>query len=86
MIWFHFLKRWGVIELKDLLWTAPEILRLMPDRPPLGTQKGDVYSFGIIIQELITESKPYDCVMKVDKPLDYESENNTPLMELALSL
>ena len=34
------------------LWTAPELLR-MPSPPPEGTQKGDVYSFAIICQEII---------------------------------
>ena len=37
---------------KSRLWTAPEILRM--DNPKTeGTQKGDVYSFGIILQELL---------------------------------
>ncbi|KAK3589921.1 hypothetical protein CHS0354_034937 [Potamilus streckersoni] len=44
-------------EAKDLLWTAPEHLReavLMR-----GSEKGDVYSFAIIMQEVILRSHPY---------------------------
>ncbi|XP_067094422.1 atrial natriuretic peptide receptor 1 [Osmerus mordax] len=33
------------------LWMAPELLRL-ESPPPAGTQKADVYSFGIVVQEV----------------------------------
>ncbi|XP_055353545.1 atrial natriuretic peptide receptor 1-like [Paramacrobiotus metropolitanus] len=39
------------------LWRAPELLRhAMPIR---GTQKGDVYSFAIILQQIILRTPPY---------------------------
>ncbi|CAM1295059.1 NPR2 (predicted) [Pycnogonum litorale] len=34
------------------LWTSPELLR-NPSPPPEGTQKGDVYSFAIIVHEIV---------------------------------
>ncbi|XP_077597748.1 retinal guanylyl cyclase 2-like isoform X3 [Stigmatopora nigra] len=40
----------------DLLWTAPELLRV-PVRG--GTIAGDVFSFSIIIQEVISRTTPY---------------------------
>ncbi|ETN70384.1 adenylate/guanylate cyclase catalytic domain protein [Necator americanus] len=42
---------------KDLLWTAPELLR-KNDRS--GSQEGDVYSFGIICAQVITRTSPWD--------------------------
>ncbi|XP_055349485.1 atrial natriuretic peptide receptor 1-like [Paramacrobiotus metropolitanus] len=45
-------------SLTKLLWRAPELLRQA--MPPKGTQKGDVYSFAIIIQQIILRSGPFE--------------------------
>lgn len=46
----------------ELLWTAPEILRI-PGHPGLhGTLPGDVYSFAIIMQEVVIRGPPF-CMM-----------------------
>ncbi|XP_034940312.1 receptor-type guanylate cyclase gcy-12 isoform X3 [Chelonus insularis] len=60
---------------RDLLWTAPELLRHTGLRKK-GTQPGDVYSFGIIMQEVVVRGEPFcmlalspeDIVEKVKKP------------------
>jgi len=43
---------------RNQLWTAPELLR-MTTRPINGTQKADVYSFAIILQEIMFRTEPY---------------------------
>ncbi len=40
------------------LWTAPEIL-LEKKPAPKGSQKGDVFSYGIILQEIFLRDSPY---------------------------
>ena len=43
---------------KRLLWRAPELLR-SPNPPPRGSQKGDVFSFGIILYEIVGRKGPW---------------------------
>ncbi|XP_042636898.1 guanylate cyclase D-like [Orycteropus afer afer] len=43
---------------EELLWTAPELLRA-PGGPRGGTLKGDTFSIGIILQEVLTRGPPY---------------------------
>uniref|UniRef100_A0A8C5X285 Guanylate cyclase n=1 Tax=Malurus cyaneus samueli TaxID=2593467 RepID=A0A8C5X285_9PASS len=60
---------------EELLWTAPELLR-DPDMSRKGTFKGDIYSFAIILQEVVSRGPPYctselsaeEIIKKVKKP------------------
>ncbi|XP_072756231.1 retinal guanylyl cyclase 2 isoform X1 [Anoplolepis gracilipes] len=64
-----------VKSARDLLWTAPELLRF-PNLRKKGTQTADVYSFGIIMQEVVVRGEPFcmlalspeDIIEKVMKP------------------
>ncbi|XP_050354766.1 receptor-type guanylate cyclase gcy-12 isoform X2 [Nymphalis io] len=50
---------------RDLLWTAPEILReTSSETVPGGTQAGDVFSFAIIMQEVLVRGEPY-CMLSL---------------------
>ncbi|XP_007534431.2 retinal guanylyl cyclase 2 [Erinaceus europaeus] len=48
---------------EDLLWTAPELLRA-PRGNRLGSFAGDVYSFAIIMQEVMVRGNPF-CMMNL---------------------
>ncbi|XP_056139224.1 retinal guanylyl cyclase 2 [Lampris incognitus] len=60
---------------EELFWTAPEFLR-DPESMRKGTYKGDVYSFAIILQEVVVRGAPYcmlgllpeEIIRKVKKP------------------
>lgn len=47
------------LNFTELLWTAPEHIRQRSNG--IGaSQKGDVFSFGIILQEIAMRSGPYE--------------------------
>lgn len=48
----------------ELLWTSPELLRNPKGNNKFGTQAGDVYSFGIIMQEVVVRGEPY-CMLSL---------------------
>ncbi|XP_013186533.2 receptor-type guanylate cyclase Gyc76C isoform X1 [Amyelois transitella] len=79
---------------RGLLWKSPELLRELenPNGTVGGTQKGDVYAFGIILYEMIarrgpfgpTKLEPKDIVERVKRPkLDGEEvfRPDTSLLE-----
>ncbi|XP_062391830.1 retinal guanylyl cyclase 1 [Sardina pilchardus] len=70
------LKSQGILvgegDPEDQLWTAPEILR----NPNLGTFPGDVYSFAIIMQEVISRCAPF-CMLDMP-PKEIISKVKTP--------
>ncbi|RWS29140.1 atrial natriuretic peptide receptor 1-like protein [Leptotrombidium deliense] len=55
-----------VTNPRQLFWTAPEHLR---DNNPLlaGSKKGDIFSFAIIMQEVITRSGPYESLERLGR-------------------
>ncbi|XP_067858911.1 guanylate cyclase 2G [Heptranchias perlo] len=48
------------MNYEELYWTAPELLRLK-EYPFNGTQKGDVYSFAVILRELLYHGDKGPC-------------------------
>ena len=57
---------------KALLWTAPELLRQETQRRYYGTKMGDVYSFGIILQELLYRAMPFFMDSETPKGMNRE--------------
>lgn len=51
-----------------MLWVAPELLPLTLTPGIPATQKGDVYSFGIILEEIILRGGPYEAAKQFLEP------------------
>ncbi|KAK5887374.1 hypothetical protein CesoFtcFv8_015979 [Champsocephalus esox] len=70
---------------EDLLWTAPELLR-SPNLRKRGTFPGDVYSFSIIGQEVISRSSPFCMLDMPPKEIISKLKEPPPLCRPVLSL
>ncbi|ESO83957.1 hypothetical protein LOTGIDRAFT_108278 [Lottia gigantea] len=57
---------------RNLLWCAPEFIR---NRHLKKTQKGDVFSFGIILHEIFVRQGPYGCYELTPKEIVEEVKN-----------
>ena len=69
-------------KASDLLWTAPEHLR----QNDYGSAAGDVYSFSIIMQEIITEKKTYEMMnLKADEIVRLVRDRQKPLFRPIVS-
>lgn len=58
VFYFCLFDKFNCVSFRGRLWTAPELLR--DTNPPIaGTPKGDVYSYGIILQEIQLRNGPF---------------------------
>uniref|UniRef100_A0A8C6LNN2 Guanylate cyclase n=1 Tax=Nothobranchius furzeri TaxID=105023 RepID=A0A8C6LNN2_NOTFU len=70
---------------EDLLWTAPELLRNSNERRR-GTFCGDVYSFSIVVQEVISRSTPFCMLDMPPKEIINKVKNPPPLCRPIISV
>ncbi|KAK5858345.1 hypothetical protein PBY51_002491 [Eleginops maclovinus] len=70
---------------ENLLWTAPELLR-NPTLRKRGTFSGDVYSFSIIGQEVISRSAPFCMLDMPPKEIISKLKEPPPLCRPVISL
>lgn len=69
---------------KELLWTAPEILR-NSKAFRCGTQAGDVYSFAIIMQEVVVRGEPYCMLSSSPEEIIAKLKKPPPLIRPSVS-
>ncbi|CAH1114026.1 unnamed protein product [Psylliodes chrysocephalus] len=69
---------------RELLWTAPELLRHTSLRKK-GTQPGDVYSFGIILQEVVVRGEPFCMLALTPEEIIEKVKRPPPLIRPSVS-
>ncbi|KAF7287585.1 hypothetical protein GWI33_005943 [Rhynchophorus ferrugineus] len=69
---------------RDLLWTSPELLRHSNLRKK-GTQPGDVYSFGIILQEVVVRGEPFCMLALTPEEIIEKVKHPPPLIRPSVS-
>uniref|UniRef100_A0AAX7W0J8 Guanylate cyclase n=1 Tax=Astatotilapia calliptera TaxID=8154 RepID=A0AAX7W0J8_ASTCA len=70
---------------EDLLWTAPELLRSSSEKRR-GTFAGDVYSFSIVCQEVISRSAPFCMLDMPPKEIINKVKEPPPLCRPVISV
>uniref|UniRef100_A0A669DBG9 Guanylate cyclase n=1 Tax=Oreochromis niloticus TaxID=8128 RepID=A0A669DBG9_ORENI len=70
---------------EDLLWTAPELLRSSSQRRR-GTFAGDVYSFSIVCQEVVSRSAPFCMLDMPPKEIINKVKEPPPLCRPVISV
>ncbi|KAK2828511.1 hypothetical protein Q5P01_019545 [Channa striata] len=70
---------------QDLYWTAPELLRSNSLRRK-GTYLGDVYSFAIVVQEVISRSEPFCMLDMPPKEIINKVKESSPLCRPVVSV
>ncbi|XP_074518391.1 retinal guanylyl cyclase 2 [Halichoeres trimaculatus] len=69
----------------DLLWTAPEILRIYGQPGLHGTPPGDVYSFAIVMQEVVVRGPPFGMLDLTAKEIIEKLRKPPPLCRPVVS-
>ncbi|XP_046602850.1 atrial natriuretic peptide receptor 1 [Neodiprion virginianus] len=61
-----------------LLWIAPELVPLTVTPGSAATQKGDVYSFAVILEEIVVRGGPYEVARTYMTPQEIVNRVSTP--------
>ncbi|ESP05009.1 hypothetical protein LOTGIDRAFT_109732, partial [Lottia gigantea] len=69
----------------DLVWTAPEFLREVNNQIHKGSEKGDVFSFAIIMQEVALRSDPYSSTGLTPQEIIKKLKKPPPLIRPSVS-